>query len=122
MHSRDMLSYCIGHGPIKSYSYAITGINITFDVMQWFRTRRAAPFYYKYVHDGLDAGRPGLDAVHLLYCRAFVDFHRIWESDPPETVMGFSEIHKKFMLRMDQQFQKNQVTPLPLSQSQTDTT
>merc|ERR1739842_42317 len=112
------LSYCMQHGPLKCYSFAITGINITYDVRQWFLTRRVAPFYYKYIHDQqqtmaaddddeqktVDANSiaeqvkaAGIDAVHLLYCRAFVNFHQIWAADPPETVMGYSEVHKKFM-------------------------
>eukprot|EP01083_Nonionella_stella_P278055 945442_1 len=90
-YSQSILSYCMQHGQLKCFSYAITGINITFDVMQWFRSRKANRFYYKHICH--DPRWNGLDAMHVLYCLAYVKFHSIWESNPPETVMEYASIH-----------------------------
>ena len=109
--SRRMLSYCLQCGPLQCYSFSITGISITFDVIQWFRTRKSALFYYQFINDH-DAEHSGLDAVHSLYCRAFVEFHQLWKSNPPETVMGYSQIHKTFIERMDVMFERNEMTVL----------
>ncbi len=96
-HSQHILSYCIEYGQLHCFSYAITGINISYDVMQWFRMRKANLFYYKYIYDEQNDVNNGLNAVHLLYCRAYVKFQRVWQANPPETVMGYSAIHKTFV-------------------------
>lgn len=111
-HSRRLLSYCFQFGQMKCYSFAITGISITFDVMNWFRTRRAAPFFYRCIENG-NSEFKHFDAVHLLYCRSFVEFHRIWESNPPETVMGYSLIHDAFIKQMEEKFDRNEVAVIP---------
>jgi len=112
--SQKILSYCINHGQLKCFSYAITGINITYDVMQWFRLRKANLFYYKYVYDE-DGSNNGLDAVHLLYCAAYVNFQKIWKSNPPKTVMGFNSIHKKFIEQTDFDLENDKMRLLPKS-------
>ena len=112
--SQNILSYCIDNGQLKCYSYAITGINITMDVINWFRARKANLFYYKYIYnvDNNDNNN-GLNAVHLLYCRAYQKFHQVWETDPPETVMGYSKIHKTFMKQTELDFENDDLRLLP---------
>ena len=105
--SHNVLSYCMDNGQLKCYSYAITGINITYDCMQWFRTRKANLFYYKYIYNENSDINNGLNAVYLLYCKAFRKFHQIWERNPPESVMGYSQIHKKFINQMELDFEND---------------
>ena len=109
--SQEILSYCMQFGQLKCYSYAITGINISYDVMTWFRLRKANLFYFKYLYNDYH-GSNGLDAVHLLYCKAFVEFHKIWQSAPPETIMGYGEVHKKFIDRMEVDLKNDDLRPL----------
>eukprot|EP01084_Bolivina_argentea_P259302 437490_1 len=99
--SQNILSYCIQYGQLECFSYAITGINISYDVMQWFRLRKVNLFYYKYIYDEQNEINNGLNAIHLLYCKAYTQFYNIWKANPPKTVMGYSDIHKKFIKKTE---------------------
>jgi hypothetical protein len=76
-------------GGLSYYSFAITGINISNDLVQLTRDRKLDNYYYKY---GIN-----LNSFNQLYVTLFVRLDELWQEEAPDSVMQYAEIHAKFI-------------------------
>jgi len=74
------------------FPFAITGINITYDLFKLTKANKIN--YYYYLH-GAD-----LRSFQRLYCLTFVLFNDEWHTLQPKTIMEFSRIHEPFLSQL----------------------
>jgi len=94
-HCPDDALRILGHcreGGLKWYSFAITGINLTNDLLQLTRDHQLDHYYFKY---GASTA-----AFQALYCTIFCRFDESWIKANPVNVMEYSKIHSAFVTRV----------------------
>lgn len=74
------------------FSFAITGINLTADLVRMARERRLNQYFY--------TRGATLDSFCRLYAVVFSRFNAAWERDAPATVMEFGRIHAAFVAQI----------------------
>ena len=94
LDANRLLADCNRNG-LRWYSFAITGINLTADLIQLTRERVLDRYYFRY-----GATRQSFNA---LYCTFFVRFNEAWTRAAPMSVMEFSHIHDAFLVEVRRQ-------------------
>ena len=89
-----LLADCNRNG-LRWYSFAITGINLTADLIQLTRERVLDQYYFKY--------GASVQSFNALYCAFFVRFNEAWTKANPMSVMEFSHIHDTFLQEVKRQ-------------------
>ena len=89
-----LLADCNRNG-LRWYSFAITGINLTADLIQLTRERVLDQYYFKH--------GATVQSFNALYCTFFVRFNEAWTRAAPMSVMEFSHIHDAFLLEVRRQ-------------------
>ena len=89
-----LLADCNSNG-LRWYSFAITGINLTADLIQLTRERALDQYYFRY--------GASVQSFSALYCTFFVRFSEAWASANPMSVMEFSHIHSVFLKEVRRQ-------------------
>eukprot|EP00128_Syssomonas_multiformis_P005742 Colp12_sorted_trinity150504_noHs@24091 len=87
--------------PVKGFSFAIVGINLTGILVQLLKEgtlrhqahRISAERGYHYAPTTL----------HEMYCAAFVRFSDLWWQEDPENMMAFGAIRDKFVANLRQE-------------------
>lgn len=79
-------------GGLRWYSWAITGINLTADLLKLTRERVLDGYYMRW--------GATMQSFHALYCVVFVRFNEAWVKANPVNVMEFAKIHDEFINRI----------------------
>jgi len=87
------------------FSYAITGLNLTADLVQLTRARKFNGWFHQF-------GATRQTAAHL-YAIMFVRFNKAWTVANPRDVMSFQEIHTAFLAQLEADAAKGLLQPLP---------
>ena len=94
LDANRLLADCNRNG-LRWYSFAITGINLTADLVQLTRERVLDRYYF--------AHGATTQSFNALYCAVFVRFNEAWTRAAPMTVMEFSHIHDAFLAEVRRQ-------------------
>lgn len=87
MHAHRILSESVAHR--NWFSFAITSLNLTFDLYKLVNERRINCVLYRY--------GATMDTFQRLHALMFIRFNAAWaEADPPN-MMSFSSIHTPFI-------------------------
>ena len=89
-----LLADCNRNG-LRWYSFAITGINLTADLIRLTRERVLDNYYFKH--------GATVQSFNALYCAFFVRFNEAWTRANPMSVMEFSHIHDAFLVEVRRQ-------------------
>jgi len=86
------------------FSFAITGLNLTADLVRLTGERKLNQWYYQY-------GATRQSAAQL-YAVMFVRFNAAWAKANPPNVMSFQEIHTAFLTQLERDAANGQLLPL----------
>ena len=74
---------------LKWFGLAITGINLTSDLVRLSQNHELDAFYFTYGANWA--------SWHALYSTMLIKFDELWQEVKPESVMAFSSIHSSFL-------------------------
>lgn len=74
---------------LKWFGFAITGINLTADLVALAKDHTLDAYFYAYGANWA--------SWHALYCTFFVKFDEFWQEAKPENVMSYSTVHSAFL-------------------------
>lgn len=102
VQARRIWQHFIAAGHLQYFSFAITGINITADVLMLLRTHQIDYLLLLY--------GATVSTLNLLYASMFVEFNQFWRAANPSTVMQYTVIHDKFMKDVQHRLQRHTYT------------
>jgi len=92
--ARSMLS--VSSHPVKGYSFAITGINMTQLVLSLLKDGSLRTHLFN-ESSSSDNHSLSLDDLHKVYSYVYIAFNRFWIRENPRDVMEFSFLREKFV-------------------------
>lgn len=116
-YSSAILKYCMTIGPLHCFSYAITGIAMSADILRFFNSRKCEKFFYLHLFHGrcVDDYQCRMNTLHILYCIAYVRFAKLWKEIQPPTIMEYQRVHSRFLEQFQYDFVNDKVKLLSKS-------
>jgi hypothetical protein len=84
-----IIKHCQESGPLKWFAFAITGINLTADLVKLAQSHALDAYFYTY--------GASWSSFHALYATIFVKWDEEWEREKPENIMSYPIVHARFL-------------------------